>query len=629
MLAIKNLLPRFSFCGVAIAFALWLAGCTPPGPRALLQADNLIREGRHREAVQTLESARKLMERDPRYWNCLGMAYHGLGDPQRALEAYRYALSIDRSNLVFVAHYNLGTLYLEQGNAASAVNELRSFCMLSNTAVPALLALGSAELRSRQIDAAERTFSSVLKIQPADAVALNGMGLVLAQRNRHREAAHWFQQAMRADTNYAPALLNLAIAYHQQPQQKVYALQRYREYLAIQPQPANFDAVRAVVQRLELELAPPRPLYTNAPAPVLAKTNAAVIASNLVVHPPVFATQRVVAVVTNPPRPVNNPTSAPGTLRAATNAPRVSLVSPPVATNLSLPKTNLVSSPAPVTPAPTVTVVALPQEKTIKPAMDVSTTTLTQAPPPVAVSPAAPIASNVWVVRASPAKPEKEKKGFLQSLNPFRSKPKPAPLTQTNSVSVAPAVNSPPPPTTTVVQVIPVRPTVPRYTYLGPARPVAGDRKAAEPLFRQGVEAHQVGKVEQAGKSYRQALEKDPAYYEAYYNLGLLAFQVSDWKAALHSYETALSINPDAVAARLNLGQALEKANYPQDAVNELEKAVAAKPDEVRGHLSLGNLYAQKLAQPSKAREHYLKVLELEPRHPQAEAIRYWLAAHP
>jgi len=33
--------------------------------------------------------------------------------------------------------------------------------------------------------------------------------------------------------------------------------------------------------------------------------------------------------------------------------------------------------------------------------------------------------------------------------------------------------------------------------------------------------------------------------------------------------------------------------------------------------------------QPVKARQHYLKVLEVEPRHPQAGAIRYWLAANP
>ena len=72
----------------------------------------------------------------------------------------------------------------------------------------------------------------------------------------------------------------------------------------------------------------------------------------------------------------------------------------------------------------------------------------------------------------------------------------------------------------------------------------------------------------------------------------------------------------------------LKQANYSVDAVNELERIVTAFPNETRAHLALGNLYAQQLRQPAKARQHYLRVLEVEPRHPQATVIRYWLAEH-
>ena len=63
--------------------------------------------------------------------------------------------------------------------------------------------------------------------------------------------------------------------------------------------------------------------------------------------------------------------------------------------------------------------------------------------------------------------------------------------------------------------------------------------------------------------------------------------------------------------------------------MQELEKLLTAHPEEARAHLSLANLYAQQLNQPSLARPHYLKVLAIDPRHPQATAIRYWLAANP
>ena len=43
----------------------------------------------------------------------------------------------------------------------------------------------------------------------------------------------------------------------------------------------------------------------------------------------------------------------------------------------------------------------------------------------------------------------------------------------------------------------------------------------------------------------------------------------------------------------------------------------------------MANLYAEQLKQPQLAREHYSKVLELDPNHPKAERIRLWLVSNP
>lgn len=93
--------------------------------------------------------------------------------------------------------------------------------------------------------------------------------------------------------------------------------------------------------------------------------------------------------------------------------------------------------------------------------------------------------------------------------------------------------------------------------------------------------------------------------------------------------ELALALNPVSTDARANFALALKQAGYPRDAANELEKILQASPNDARAHLTLGNLYAQQLGQPKLAREHYLKVLELDPRHAQSGPIRYWLAANP
>jgi tetratricopeptide (TPR) repeat protein len=129
--------------------------------------------------------------------------------------------------------------------------------------------------------------------------------------------------------------------------------------------------------------------------------------------------------------------------------------------------------------------------------------------------------------------------------------------------------------------------------------------------------------------AYEKATRLDPAYFEAYYNQGLAVYEMGNWQPCLAAYEFALAIQPDALDARYNFALALKQANYPQDAANELIRILKSAPEEVRAHLSLANLYAQQLRQPKLAREHYSRVLELDPRHPKAAEIRYWLAATP
>jgi tetratricopeptide (TPR) repeat protein len=130
-------------------------------------------------------------------------------------------------------------------------------------------------------------------------------------------------------------------------------------------------------------------------------------------------------------------------------------------------------------------------------------------------------------------------------------------------------------------------------------------------------------------QAYRLAARLDPSLFEAQYNLGLAATEAGNLSLALTAYENALAIQPTSLDARYNLALVLKQANYLTDAVNELERVLASYPNETRAHLALGNLYAQQFGQPAKARQHYRKVLEVEPRHPQAGAIRYWLAANP
>jgi tetratricopeptide (TPR) repeat protein len=258
----------------------------------------------------------------------------------------------------------------------------------------------------------------------------------------------------------------------------------------------------------------------------------------------------------------------------------------------------------------------------------------------------------------APPEPATGKTGAMHKLNPlnwFRSSapekysengvtPLPSPASDNNRVSSAPLPPAKAGPTAQtasasapapVVEPKPVKivqpapPAFPRYLYLSPRKPPAGDRRTASGAFTRAREFEQDLRWLDVLQSYRQAAELDPGWFEAQYNYGVVAYRLRNFNQSLAAYEMALAIQPDSVDARYNFALALKAAGYMTDAVNELEKIVAANPDEVRAHLALGNLYAQQLHDPVRARRHYLKVLAVNPANPQAGDIQFWLSSNP
>jgi len=219
--------------------------------------------------------------------------------------------------------------------------------------------------------------------------------------------------------------------------------------------------------------------------------------------------------------------------------------------------------------------------------------------------------------RAVVASAPSERKGFFSKLNPFRRDPKPA--VEPASVSLPAAL----PPAEAVVA------AGSRYRYVNPTLPASGDRKAAERELVEGQQAQAARRLSEAIQHYRRATAIDGSYFEGHFALGLALFEARNFKSAAAEWETAITIRPDSSDAHYNFAFTLKAAGYHRDAANEQEKLLALHPDDARGHLTLGNLYAEQLGDKTRARLHYNKVLELEPRNPQAQAIRYWLVANP
>jgi Flp pilus assembly protein TadD len=267
MLTIKNRLRNscsplfnpfnlFNFCFILLL--LLTTGCTPAGPKALIQGEKLIDKARYTAAIEKLKLATTLIPTNAQAWNYLGLAYHHAGQIGEAEKTYRRALLVNHD--LSEAHYNLGCLYLEQKKNDAAKTEFIAYTLRRANSLDALLKLGTAQLRVNELAPAEKTFQDALRLSPQNPEVLNGLGCVRAhQRGRANEAVGYFGAALKAKTNYPPALLNLAIVAHQQSADKRFALQKYREYLSLKPPPENVQAVKAVASQLEQELNRPPP----------------------------------------------------------------------------------------------------------------------------------------------------------------------------------------------------------------------------------------------------------------------------------------------------------------------------------------------------------------------------------
>lgn len=583
-----------------LALALLLSGCTPAGPRALLKGKKYLDRGDVADAVAQLKRATTLLATNANAWNYYGVALQRAGQPDDAAAAYQTALKLDRD--LVEAHFNLGSLALEQNKADVAKAEFTAYTLRRPNEAAGWLKLGAAQLKAGETVPAQRSFSTVLALKSNEADAYNGLGLASIKLGKPRDAAQFFIAALQSRANFAPALLNLATVNQQYLHDNKAALDNYRSYLALTPRPASYDDVKALVAGLE---------QSDVAATVMAPA--------------------VVIKTSAPPPEVKPKISSPATQHLAANS------HPEPA----------VMKPAPQNPPVTRPVIAVnnlpPQTVQVQPEPPIVTTPKTNPPSPAVTVAAVAPASNV-VAAKEPLQvpmPEPQKKPGLWRRLFSPEKPQPAPKTQYLGEGLTPMpATTEPEPTTKPAEAKPVEEkpaevkpvpvaSFPRYNYSLPRKPAAGDRRSASGAFTKARLAEQDEKWLDAVQWYQNAAETDPAWFEAQYNTGVLAHRLRNYSLALPRYELALALQPDSVDARYNFALALKAAGYAPDAADEFKKILKASPGEVRAHLALANLCAQSLKDTAQARQHYLKVLDLQPDNPQASDIRFWLSANP
>jgi tetratricopeptide (TPR) repeat protein len=107
--------------------------------------------------------------------------------------------------------------------------------------------------------------------------------------------------------------------------------------------------------------------------------------------------------------------------------------------------------------------------------------------------------------------------------------------------------------------------------------------------FQRALQLHQAGHIKDAEHLYNKILRKQPNHGEAVHLLGLIRFQQNDYLKAVALITRAVEIDPDFAAAHYNLGRCYEQIAENEKAIQSYHKSLSLKSDDADCYLGLGN----------------------------------------
>lgn len=115
------------------------------------------------------------------------------------------------------------------------------------------------------------------------------------------------------------------------------------------------------------------------------------------------------------------------------------------------------------------------------------------------------------------------------------------------------------------------------------------------------------GELEAAEQAYGQALELDPGYLAAHFNLGLLQQQLGELEAAADEFRAALGIDPGHAWSHYQLGSVYELLGQRQAALSHYGRAFTLDPDllfpEINPHIIENQLVTEALLLARRGRQ--------------------------
>lgn len=105
-----------------------------------------------------------------------------------------------------------------------------------------------------------------------------------------------------------------------------------------------------------------------------------------------------------------------------------------------------------------------------------------------------------------------------------------------------------------------------------------------------GLIAYQTGHIEAAEELIGKAISVQPSA-SMYCNLGNALKDLGKLEAAVESYREALSLQPEDAETRCNLGNVLQAQGKLDAAAEQYQNIIAAKPELAEAHIGIGNVH--------------------------------------
>jgi len=112
---------------------------------------------------------------------------------------------------LWLSHYDLGNLYIRQGNVEKGVAEFQTALRFQSNAFPVHVNLALALNSIGRNDESEFQLREAIRITPTNIVAQLNLGMLMSEMNRQTEAENVFRQVIKLDPSCAQAAYNLGV----------------------------------------------------------------------------------------------------------------------------------------------------------------------------------------------------------------------------------------------------------------------------------------------------------------------------------------------------------------------------------------------------------------------------------